>query len=55
MNTLEKLMRRMDEEFNMKILDEDIITKVLNTLTREYEALVYSLQVQMETEKGVSL
>ena len=45
----------MNEDFNMNILDEDIITKVLNTLPREYEALIYSLQVQMETEKGVSL
>ena len=50
-NTLEKLARRMNEDFNMKILDEDIITKVLNTLPREYEALVDSLQVQMDTEK----
>ena len=39
----------------MKILDEDIITKVLNTLSIEYESLVDSLQVQMVTEKGVSL
>ena len=50
-NTLEKLVRRMNEDFNMKILDEDIITKVLNTLPRDYEALVDSLQVQMDTEK----
>ena len=50
-NTLEKLDRRMNEYFNMKILDEDIITKVLNTLPRDYEALVDSLQVQMDTEK----
>ena len=35
-NTLEKLDRRMKEDFNMKILDEDIITKVLNTLPRDY-------------------
>ena len=44
-NTLEKLARRMNEDFDMKIIDEDIITKVLNTLPREYEALVDSLQV----------
>ena len=50
-NTLEKLSRRMNDDFDMKILDEDIITKVLNTLPREYEVLVYSLQVQMDTEK----
>ena len=54
-NTLEKLSRRMKEDFNMKILDEDIITKVLNTLPRVYESLVYSLQVQMDSEKGVTL
>ena len=54
-NTLEKLSRRMNEDFDMKIIDEDIITKVLNTLPREYEALVDSLQVQMDTEKGVTL
>ena len=54
-NTLEKLARRMNEDFDMKIIDEDIITKVLNTLPREYEALVDSLQVQMDTEKGVTL
>ena len=48
-NTLEKLSRRMNEDFNMKILDEDIITKVLNTLPRDYESLVDSLQVQMDT------
>ena len=36
-NTLEKLSRRMNEDFNMKILDEDIINKVLNTLPRDYE------------------
>ena len=35
-NSLEKLSRRMNEDFNMKILDEDIITKVLNTLPRDY-------------------
>ena len=33
-NTLEKLSRRMKEDFNMKILDEYIITKVLNSLPR---------------------
>ena len=54
-NNLDKLSRRMIEDFNMKILDEDIITKVLNTLQRDYEALVDSLQVQMDTEKGVTL
>ena len=54
-NTLEKLARRMNEDFDMKIIDEYIITKVLNTLPREYEALVDSLQVQMDTEKGVTL
>ena len=54
-NTLEKLDRRMNEFFDMKIIDEDIITKVLNTLPREYEELVDSLQVQMDTEKGVTL
>ena len=54
-NTLEKLERRMNEDFDMKIIDEDIITKVLNTLPREYEELVDSLQVQMDTEKGVTL
>ena len=47
-NTLEKISRRMNEDFNMNILDEDIITKVLNTLPREYEELVDSLQVQMD-------
>ena len=26
-NTLEKLSRRMNEDFNMKILDEDIIIR----------------------------
>ena len=41
----------MNDDFNMKILDEDIITKVLNTLTRDYEALVDSLLVQIDTEK----
>ena len=50
-NTLEKLSRRMNEDFNMNILDEDIITKVLNTIERDYEALVYLLQVQMDSEK----
>ena len=50
-NTLEKLSRRMNEDFNRKILDEDTITKVLNTLPIDYEALVDSLQVQMGTEK----
>ena len=50
-NTLEKLSRRMNEDFNTKIIDEDIITKVLRTLPIEYEALVDSLQVQMDTEK----
>ena len=54
-NTLEKLSRRMNEDFNMNILDEDIITKVLNTLPRDYEALVDSLQVQMDSEKGDTL
>ena len=54
-NTLEKLERRMNEDFDMKIIDKDIIKKVLNTLPREYEALVDSLQVQMDTEKGVTL
>ena len=33
-NSLEKLARRMNEDFDMKIIDEDNITKVLNTLTR---------------------
>ena len=48
-NTLEKLSRRMNEDFDMKIIDEDIITKVLNTLPREYESLLDSLKVQMDT------
>ena len=48
-NTLEKLSRRMNEYLDMKIIDEDIITKVLNKLPREYESLVDSLQVQMDT------
>ena len=52
-NTMEKLSRRINKDFNMKILDEYIITKVLNTLPRDYEALVDSLQVQMDTEKGL--
>ena len=54
-NTLEILSRRMNEYFKMKIPEEDIITKVLNTLSRDYKALVYSLQVQMDSEKGVTL
>ena len=54
-NTLEKLSRRMNEDFNMKILDEDIITKVLNTLPRDYESLVNSLKVKMNSEKCVTL
>ena len=54
-NTMEKLSRRMNEDFNMKILEEDIITKALNTLPRDYKSLVYSLQVQMVSEKGVTL
>ena len=54
-NNLEKISRRMNEDFNMKILDEDIITKVLDTLPRDYEALVDSLQVQMHSEKFVTL
>ena len=29
---LEKLFRIMNEDFNMKILEKDIITKVLNIL-----------------------
>ena len=33
-NTLEKLARRMNEDFDMKIIEEDIIKKVLNTLPR---------------------
>ena len=54
-NTLEKLSRRINEELKMKILNENIITKVLNTLPREYEDLVDSLKVQMATEKVLSL
>ena len=50
-NTLEKLSRSMKEDFYMKTLDEDIINKVLKTLPREYEALVNSIQVQMDTVK----
>ena len=42
-NTLDKLKRRMNEDFDMKIIYEDIITKAINTLPREYEELVYSL------------
>ena len=33
-NTLEKLSRRMNKDFEMKILDKYIINKVLNTLPR---------------------
>ena len=54
-NTLDKLSRRMNKDFNMKILDEYIITKALNTLPRDYEDLVYSIQVQMDSEKGATL
>ena len=54
-NTLEKLARRMNEDFKMNIIDEEIINKVLNTLPRDYEDLVDSLQVQMDSEKGVTL
>ena len=39
----------------MKILNEDIISKVLNTLQRYYESLVDSIQVHMDSEKGVTL
>ena len=45
----------MKEDFEMKILDEYIITKVLNTLPREYESLVDTLQVQMSIDEGVTL
>ena len=38
-NTMEKLSRRMKEDFNGKIFEKDIINKVLNTLKREYEGL----------------
>ena len=48
-NTLEKLSRRMKEDFNVNILDEDIITKVLNTLPRDYKELVDSLQVDIDS------
>ena len=54
-NTLEKLSRIMNEDFYMKILDKYITTKVLNTLPREYEDLVDSLQVQMDTESVINL
>lgn len=54
-NTLEKFYRIMVKDFNMKILYEDIINKVLNKLPREYDLLVDSLQVQMDTEVGVTL
>ncbi len=37
----------------MNIHDEDIITKVSNTLPREYDELVVYLQVQLDTESGV--
>ena len=53
--TLEKFSRCMVEDFNTKILYEDIINKVLNTLPREYDELVDYLQVQMDTEIGVTL
>ena len=45
----------MNEDIYMKILDEDIITKVLKTSSIEYESLVDSLQVQMDTDKCLTL
>ena len=54
-NTLEKLSRRMNEDFRMNIQDKDIITKVLNTFLREYESMMDSFQVQMDNESGFTL
>lgn len=36
-------------------MDEYIINKVLNTLTKEYESLVDSLKVQMDIKVGVNI
>lgn len=54
-NTLDKLSRIMVKDLNMKIIYEDIITKFLNTLPREYDALAYMLQVKMDNEVLVTL
>ena len=36
--------------FGIKITDEDIITNVLNSLTREYEDLIDSIQIKIYGE-----
>lgn len=40
----------MNEDFDMKIVDEDIITKNLNIIP-----ILYSIEVQMDTEYLITL
>ena len=54
-NTLEKLERKMIQYFKMNILDKEIITKFLNTITCVYKELVYTFQVKFYTGVVVSL
>ena len=54
-NRLEKLERRMEDDFGMVIKEDDIISKVLNSLPGTYDSLVDAIQVQMDTAAGVTL
>lgn len=54
-NTLEKIYVIMNEDFIMKILYKYIITKVQNTLQKEYEALVYYFKVKLDNESVFTL
>lgn len=51
---IEKLSWIINKDFEMNILEEKMINKVLKTLQGEYESLVDSLQVHMDIEVGVS-
>ncbi len=54
-NQLEKIGMRMKEDFNMEILEDDLISKVLNTLPPIYDSLVDSIHIQMNSQMGITL
>ena len=46
---LEKMRHRMKEDFKIEVTDEDMVSKILNNLPRNYDSLIDSIHVQMNS------
>ncbi len=54
-NEREKIGMRMRDYFNMDISEDDMVSRILNSLPPVYEDLVDSIHIQMNSTEGVSL